>query len=119
MHMNSLSFKQGDIVIADIRYSNFENSKYRPALVASNTNYNKIGDDIILIKITSKLKNRPFDILLNQSDLEFGRMKATGIIKSDFLIVVEKRLIKFVVGRVKQEIVQQVKEKLKEVFYIN
>ena len=117
--MSSLSFKQGDVVIADVRYSNFETSKYRPALVASSDSYNRTGDDIILIKITSKIKNRPFDILLNPADLEFGRMKVAGVIKSDFLIVMEKKLIRFVVGKVKQEVVQQVKNKLKEIFYIN
>ncbi len=117
--MNSLNFKQGDIVVADVSYSDLEASKPRPALIASSNNYNKIGDDIILIRVTSKIKGRPYDVLLEPNDLEFGKMKMSGAIKTDFLLVIEKRLIKFVVGRVKDHIVEKVKDKLRNIFNIN
>ena len=53
MHMNSLSFEQGDIVIAQLLFSEQIGLKIRPALVISNTKYNKENDGIILLKITS------------------------------------------------------------------
>ena len=51
--MNSLSFEQGDIVIAQLLFSEQIGLKIRPALVISNTKYNKENDGIILLKITS------------------------------------------------------------------
>ncbi|MFA6320113.1 MAG: type II toxin-antitoxin system PemK/MazF family toxin [archaeon] len=51
--MNSLSFEQGDIVIAQLLFSEQIGLKIRPVLVISNTKYNKENDGIILLKITS------------------------------------------------------------------
>ena len=73
--MNSLNFEQGDIVIAELLYSEQIGLKLRPALVISNTKYNKTSDDIILLKITSSEKNTKYDLPLKAEEMETGKLK--------------------------------------------
>ncbi|HEX7575933.1 MAG TPA: type II toxin-antitoxin system PemK/MazF family toxin [Candidatus Methanoperedens sp.] len=37
-----MSLKQGSIVLVDFSYSNLKETKYRPALVISNSEYNEL-----------------------------------------------------------------------------
>ena len=48
---------QGSIVLVDFTYSNQAQSKVRPALVVSNSRYNAISRDVIVMKITSRTKD--------------------------------------------------------------
>ena len=81
--MNSSNFEQGNIVIAQILFSEQIGLKTRPALVMSNTKYNKNSEDIILLKITSQSKKTKFDIELNNKDLEKGELTKTSMIMAD------------------------------------
>jgi len=48
--------EQGDIVLIDFSYSDLKRSKFRPALVISNSRYNSTSLDVIVLRITSKSK---------------------------------------------------------------
>jgi mRNA-degrading endonuclease toxin of MazEF toxin-antitoxin module len=50
--MNNLD--QGSVVLVDFTYSNQQQSKLRPALVVSNSEYNRISRDIVVMKIISE-----------------------------------------------------------------
>ncbi len=67
--MNSLSFEQGEIVVAPIPFSSQFSAKIRPALVISKKAYNNKSEDIIVLKVTSKGKDYPFDVELLQKIL--------------------------------------------------
>jgi len=45
---------QGSVVLVDFSYSDQIRSKVRPALVISNSRYNRISRDVIVMKITSR-----------------------------------------------------------------
>lgn len=114
--MNYSNFKQGDVVSAPILYSDFMGTKVRPALVVSQQDYNKGSDDIVVLKITSKGGDYPFDVFLDAQDLESGEMKRASTIQTDFPVVIEKRTILQTIGKVKDEKLAQVKQKMRE-FY--
>ena len=116
MLTNYSNFKQGDIVIVEMRFSNNEESKVRPALVISSDNYNANGGDIILLKVTSQSTERPFNVRLTQRDLTAGTLNFDSIVKADFPIVVTKERVLKTIGKVNPKIVQQAKEKLKQIF---
>ena len=118
MQINYSSFKQGDVVIAEIRFSNNEESKIRPALVISSTNYNQQSGDIVLLKITSKTKNWPFDVSLTQIDLTTGQLNMDSVIKSDFPVVIAKNRIIKTIATINGKKVQETKEKIKQVFQL-
>ncbi|MFH0714067.1 MAG: type II toxin-antitoxin system PemK/MazF family toxin [Candidatus Micrarchaeota archaeon] len=115
MQENYSSFKQGDIVIMKMQFSTFEEAKIRPALVISSNTYNQHGEDIILLKITSHGKDRPYSVPIAQNDLVSGTLNLDSFVKADFPITVKKDKLFKTIGKVSPKIVQQTKEKLKQI----
>jgi len=114
--MNSLSFEQGEIVIAPIPFSNQFSAKIRPALVISKKDYNNKSEDIIVLKITSKGKNYPFDIELKEKDLTVGKLTYESVIQADFPVVIEKKSIVQSIGKISKQKLKEVKQKIKELY---
>lgn len=114
--MNSLNFRQGEIVIAEIPYSDYSENKRRPVLITSCDIYNKNSDDVIVAKVTSNLKERPFNVNIVQKDLEIGELRSESCIKADSIIVIEKRLLHKPIAKVKLDVIESVKAKLKLIF---
>jgi len=115
-HMNSLSFEQGKIIVAPIPFSNQFSAKIRPALVISKKEYNDKTEDIIVLKITSKGKDYPFDIQLKEKDLTDGKLTQESVIQTDFPVVIEKRSISQSIGKISKEKLKEVKQKIKELY---
>ncbi len=118
MHMSSLSFEQGDIVIAQLLFSEQIGLKIRPALVISNTTYNKENDDIILLKITSAEKKTKYDLGLLEKDMQIGKLKAESTIMIDNPVTTYKGMIQTKAGKINEEKLNQVKEKMAALYEI-
>ena len=116
--MSSLNFEQGDIVIAELLYSEQIGLKVRPALVISNTNYNKKSDDIILLKITSKEKKTKYDINLIAKDMAGGKLKLESQIMIDNPVTTYKGVIQTKIGKINQIKLKEVKQKICELYEI-
>jgi len=58
-------YKQGDILLVPIPYSDMTSMKKRPVLVLSNDLYNKQTEDIIVAATTSNIRGIDFEILSN------------------------------------------------------
>lgn len=114
--MNSLNFEQGDIVVAEILYSEQIGLKTRPALIISNTKYNKKSEDIILLKITSQLKKTNYDIGLSNNDLESGQLTKSSMIMIDNPVTTYKEMIRRKIGKITKKKLSEVKEKLSELY---
>lgn len=69
--MNNID--QGSIVLVDFTYSNQQQSKLRPALVVSNSDYNRISRDIVVMKVTSKIPPIGF-VCIGNEDLLGGTL---------------------------------------------
>ena len=118
MRMNSLSFEQGDIVIAQLLFSEQIGLKIRPALVISNTHYNEKNDDIVLLKITSAEKKTKYDLALTEKDMQTGKLKAESTIMVDNPVTTYKGMIQTKAGKITKEKLNQVKEKIVELYEI-
>ena len=114
--MNSSNFEQGEIVVAQILFSEQIGLKTRPALVISNTKYNKNSEDIILLKITSQSKKTKYDIDLNNKDLEDGKLTKTSMIMTDNPVTTYKGMISTKIGKISNKKLKEVKEKLSELY---
>jgi mRNA interferase MazF len=94
---------KGDIVLTLFPFSDLTTSKCRPALVISNTRYNKNSRDIVLVAISSQIKNKSaYDILLSKGDSGFNKtgLKTDSLIKTDKIIHLEKKIIKKKLGSI-------------------
>jgi len=116
--MNSLNFEQGDIIIAPIPFSNLVQVKIRPALVISGKKFNTSSEDLILLKITSKEKSYPFDVPLHASDLSKGKLTQESTIMADFPIMIEKIAVRQTIGKISEQKLLEVKEKIKQLYEI-
>ena len=104
---------QGDIVLMDFSYSNLQRSKFRPALVISNSRYNSNSLDVIVLRITSKPK-KEWVIKMTNEDVASGSLVVESYVKVDSIFTIEKKMVAKVVGKLKKEKVEAVKMKLAE-----
>ncbi|MBT4870462.1 MAG: type II toxin-antitoxin system PemK/MazF family toxin [Candidatus Diapherotrites archaeon] len=114
--MNSSNFEQGDIVVAQVLFSEQIGLKTRPALVISNTKYNKKSEDIILLKITSQSKRTTYDINLNNKDLENGELTKPSMIMIDNPVTTYRGMISTKIGKITNTKLKEVKKKLSELY---
>ena len=117
--MNSSTIKQGDIVVLDIPFSDFSETKKRPTLVISSTKYNNQFQDIVVASITSQPSDSSFRIALSQSDLISGKLKLDSSIKIDHPVTAHKKIIEQRIGSVSSKKMNQVKSKIKELYELS
>lgn len=85
--------KQQDVVWVKLPFSNFGESKLRPAVIVSNNSYNAQGRDVVVCAVTSKLEPQPYSITLSQENLSEGRLPLKSLIRADKILQIEKSLI--------------------------
>ena len=90
---------RGDIVLADLPYSDARGSKVRPGLVVQSDTNNRRLDDIILALITSTTHRaavEPTQLLVDitTADGQQSGLLHTSAVKCEHLITLHHRLIK-------------------------
>jgi mRNA interferase MazF len=108
---------QGAIVLIDFSFSDLKRSKYRPALVISNSGYNSRSLDLVVLRITSKPKIE-LAIKITNKDVVRGFLEVESYVKVDSIFTIEKRMIAKVVAQLNTEKLSAVKQKLMELFDI-
>ncbi len=108
-----MMFKQGEIIIVPFPFSDLSSIKNRPVLIISRSNN---SDDIITCGLTSNLKDNKSSVLIDNSNLENGRIPKKSLIKVDKIFTLNKSIIKKKVARVNQETFSRVKNVLDSLF---
>ncbi len=108
------SFKQGDIVIAKISFTNFIDFKIRPILiVVKRLKY----DDFIVLKISSEKGTDEYSIPIFKEDIEKGIVKVLpSYVIIDYPITIHRKNIRFKVAELKEEKMEQIKEKTRSLY---
>lgn len=110
------TFQQGDIVIANVRYVESNKQKPRPVLVISSSQHNLKRKDLIILKISStEVRNKEWEAMIPEG-VKTGLKKASKVI-FDHVTVVSKDLVE-PIGRIDDETLEEVKDKLKLLFGI-
>lgn len=112
--MSGTPFKQGDILLVPVPFTDLKDAKQRPALVISNTVRNARVDDLVICGITSNIKDEAYSVMLEQKDLVEGTLHFLSRIKADKLFTIHKAIIIRKLGRVNLIILEQVKEELRK-----
>jgi mRNA interferase MazF len=102
-------FRQGDIVLVAMPFTNLKGVKKRPALVISNDEYNERTDDLVICRITSDTNPVPYSILLRDDSLQFGVLSFTSKIRADKLFTIHNSLIQHRLGRVTERVLDDVR----------
>ncbi|WP_200801078.1 type II toxin-antitoxin system PemK/MazF family toxin [Ornithinibacillus halophilus] len=56
------------MVLSPVPFSDLSNRKQRPVLIISNDDYNQMMDDILVVAITSHLKDLDYSVMIEQKD---------------------------------------------------
>ena len=83
-------YKRGEIVLVPVPFSDLSAVKKRPVLVISNTAYNCINRDIIVVAITSNLQQN--GIVIDEDDIIVGQLPKISLIRSDKIYTLEQNI---------------------------
>lgn len=118
MSLLNTNFKQGDLVIADVLFSEQVGAKRRLALVISNNNYNAKSEDLVILKVTSAYKKTNFDVVLENANTKNNSLKKSSFIMVDFPMTIHKGNIYSAPDAIKKEKLNEVKTKILELYDI-
>lgn len=103
-------FVKGEVVVLEFPFSNLIQVKRRPSLVIKVPK----GEDIIVCQITGKSYEKLVEIPINKQDFYKGNLKVESYIRLDKIFSIEKSLIKYKIGSLKQEKFNEILDKICE-----
>lgn len=106
---------QRDILLVPFPFSDQSGTKVRPVLVLSNDEYNQ-NEDLIVCAITSNLRPGKYSLIIDEKNLESGRLHQKSLIKVDSLLKISNKLIIKNIGILNKASFQKVSNILKDVF---
>ncbi len=101
-------FVKGDIVIIEFPYSNQVNAKRRPVLMLKIPK----GEDVIVAQITGESYEPNVEIPIKKDDFKQGNLKRDSYLRIDKIASIEKYLIKYKAGSLKQEKFNEIIDKI-------
>ena len=108
-----MKFTKGDIVIIPVPFTDNKGYKLRPAIVISNEKVHQTGD-IMIVQITSKLKQDNLSISLTNKDVT-ENLPAKSYIRFHKIFVLEQRLIKGKVSSLNNSKYQELIQKINQI----
>jgi len=114
-----MNVERGDVVLADMPFSDRTGSKKRPALVVQCDRNNRRLDNVIfalITTVTSRATSEPTQLLIEANTVS-GR--ATGLlfdstVKCEHLVTLHRRFVGRVIGHLSDESIEKVNFCLKE-----
>ena len=107
-----MNVKQCDIVLLPVPFSDQTSCKVRPAVVVSNDTINAKSDDVILVPMTSVLKDVPYSIVLAQESLAEGKLITLSRARADKVFTAHHSLVRMKIGAIKKEVLKAVQQEL-------
>ena len=107
-----MTYKQGEILLIPLPFTDLSSQKQRPVLVLSNDDYNQTADDVIVAAITSNVDTKPYIVPLTNNDLSHGELKVNSCIRADKIYTLSQSIIIKRFGKVKVGILNAVKERI-------
>jgi len=92
-------YKQGDIVLIPIPFTDLSSTKKRPVLVLSPDHYNNNTDDLIVAAITSNIDEKPYSFTITGNDLANGNLMHKSCVRTDKLYTLAQTIVIKNLGR--------------------
>ena len=111
-----MTFQQKELVLLPYPFSDQGGSKVRPAIIISNDNFNRRCEDCVLVPLTTIIKNEPYSLVLNQDNLESGKLLKQSRIRIDKIFTIKKSLIMMKIGKINHDMLVKIKSEVIKVF---
>ena len=105
-------YKQGEILLIPLPFTDLSSHKKRPVLVLSNNKYNHATEDVIVAAMTSNVDTKPYIVPLTNKDLALGELTVDSCIRADKIYTLSQNIIIKCFGKVNVGILNTVKEKI-------
>ena len=105
-------FVKGDIVVLSFPYTDFSSVKKRPAVVIATLK----GQNVILAQITTNQRNDEDLVSLAKKDFASGSLSSDSFIMASLIFTADSSKIEYKIGKIKQEKIKEIQNKLVEVF---
>ena len=110
-----MKVKQGAVVLLPVPFSDQTTQKVRPAIVVSNDNINTSSDDVILVPLTSIIKDVPYSLLITQDCLSEGKLLVPSRVRVDKPFTAHYSLVKAKIGVIKADFLSKIKQELTKI----
>ena len=97
-------------------FTDLSEEKVRPVLIISNNDYSKLFSDIVVIPITSKIKDKDYSFTINNEDLEDGMLITQSSIKTNVIITLDKKKVIKRIAKLSIKKFQNVRNKVISIF---
>tara|TARA_Y100000310_G_C20664431_1_gene806651 strand:- start:1385 stop:1720 length:336 start_codon:yes stop_codon:yes gene_type:complete len=111
-----MNIEQKDIVLMPFPFTDLSEEKVRPVLIISNNDYSKLFSDIVVIPITSKIKDKDYSFTINNEDLEDGMLITQSSIKTNVIITLDKKKVIKRIAKLSIKKFQNVRNKVISIF---
>ncbi len=112
--------KQWEIVLMEFPFSDSRRKKLRPVLVLSNSTFNRISNSVVVCQITSNLSSgfEEYNVRIDPEDvcLYGDTFIRPSLIKPYMVFSISKGEVRFKVGTLSGNKVEEVREKLEKLF---
>ena len=105
-------YKQGDILLIPVPFTDLTSTKKRPVLVLSNDKYNDKTNDILVAAITSNISEKDYAVMISKTDLDIGELKVDSCIRVDKIYSLSQAIVINIFGKANSRIMNIVKDKL-------
>ena len=99
---------KGDIIIIEFPYSDLKHYKNRPSLIVKIPK----GEDIIVCQITGTSFEKEVEIPINNENFKQGSLNRQSFIRLDKIFSIEKSMIKYKAGSLKNEKFNEILDKI-------
>jgi mRNA interferase MazF len=106
--------EQGDIVLIPVPFTDLSSQKRRPVMVISNNLYNRRGDDLFVVALTSNPQPTKFSFTITSSDLERGTLNRPGKVRVDKIYTLSQSIVVKTFGRVNSQVLDTIRNTLQD-----
>ena len=107
-----MNVRQCDVVLLPVPFSDQTARKVRPAIVVSNDRINAASDDVILVPLTSVIKDVSYSLIITQKSFAEGELIATSRARADKIFTAHKSLIRMKIGKIKSSMLEEIKQEI-------
>jgi mRNA interferase MazF len=95
--------KRGDIVLIPVPFTDLSSQKRRPVVVISNDAYQQKTKDIVVVAMTSNVRQTDYGFVITTKDLNRGTLNRPSQIRVDKIYTLAQSIIIKTFGQVNDE----------------
>ena len=109
-------YKQRDIVLIPVPFTDLSTRKRRPVVILSNDEYNGNREDIVVAAITSYISDDRYSIHITESDFEEETLPRPSMIRADKIYTLNQYIVHKRFDSLKKDVFEELLKKIRTLF---